>query len=242
MESEKYSKIPTVNELVDTVRELAATTCNVDFNELKDIVERSDMTYVCYLLRAAARKGIIRDVKYLTRIVHGYGKMTTISDAFCSAAIGAHLDVMEYLLKYGADVHHENDNALRIAVFAKYYDIVEFLLNNGADVNIENGALILECCKSSDYAHIMEALIYYGINVLPHYHDALNLCYKNNNTAGVQTLIQWSSTCSIPKPASPSPSAREFEEVLNLRESQDIQAINEQAEMDDSDETDSQDG
>ena len=49
------------------------------------------------------------------------------------AARKGHKDVVELLLKNGADIHAENDYALRMAAWNGHKDIVELLLENGAD-------------------------------------------------------------------------------------------------------------
>ena len=52
------------------------------------------------------------------------------------------LDIIEFLVANGADIHAQEDKALIDAVFGGYLDIIKFLLANGADIHAQNDKLI----------------------------------------------------------------------------------------------------
>ena len=58
------------------------------------------------------------------------------------AAIEGHADVVELLLEYGADIHAENDIALQDAAWHNRADVVKLLLEYGADVHAVNDAAL----------------------------------------------------------------------------------------------------
>uniref|UniRef100_A0A1X7SW55 Uncharacterized protein n=1 Tax=Amphimedon queenslandica TaxID=400682 RepID=A0A1X7SW55_AMPQE len=61
--------------------------------------------------------------------------------ALIAAAEGGNCDVVELLLKKGADLSHSNYEgytALIVAAVEGHYDIVQLLLNNGADQSTAN--------------------------------------------------------------------------------------------------------
>ena len=59
-----------------------------------------------------------------------------ITEAFKIAAERNHLELLHLLLDNKADIHDDNDYALRSSVSNKHLDVVNFLLDNGADISV----------------------------------------------------------------------------------------------------------
>lgn len=59
---------------------------------------------------------------------------------FLTYAVAArHLQAVKYLMGRGADVHANEDQAIRWASWLRHEDMVKFLCNRGADINIHGG-------------------------------------------------------------------------------------------------------
>jgi ankyrin repeat protein len=52
--------------------------------------------------------------------------------------MNGHLDVARFLVENGADIHTDNDLALRWSAEYGYLDVVQFLVENGADIHADN--------------------------------------------------------------------------------------------------------
>lgn len=81
------------------------------------------------------------------------------------------LDVVTELLKWNADVHADNDNALRLSITHDNYKMTEKLLENGANIRCHNkcilkqlqakfdeelASVILPYCGAADYEYFPE--------------------------------------------------------------------------------------
>ena len=61
-------------------------------------------------------------------VEHGVDIHTKNNQALIFASIKGHLDVVKYLVEKGADIHALNDYALKLASFHGYLEIVKFFL------------------------------------------------------------------------------------------------------------------
>jgi len=94
-------------------------------------------------LRQASRNGHAEIVEILceagadprgTDFANSYiGKYYFPFDSLCCAVSGGHIQTVEVLLKYGADVKIDSSRALQIACRHDYFDIIKFLLEKGAE-------------------------------------------------------------------------------------------------------------
>lgn len=94
-------------------------------------------------LTAAASKGSINSVRSLIESlasVHSEDGDSPFNDAFCAAAENGHTEIVELLLNAGADVHSDEDKALRMAVDNGHTNTVELLISRGADIHARGGA------------------------------------------------------------------------------------------------------
>eukprot|EP00039_Didymoeca_costata_P024981 m.12039 g.12039 ORF g.12039 m.12039 type:complete len:794 (+) comp4575_c0_seq1:253-2634(+) len=61
--------------------------------------------------------------------------------ALCLASLAGHVDVVQYLLDKGVDVHAQaidGSTSLHLAVCEEHYDVVKLLLENNADAGVQN--------------------------------------------------------------------------------------------------------
>jgi ankyrin repeat protein len=68
------------------------------------------------------------------------------------------------LLKEGADIHDDNDNALRWACNNGHLEVVKLLLENGADVHADNDDS-LRLASKRGYLKIVKLLIQHGADI-----------------------------------------------------------------------------
>ena len=68
-----------------------------------------------------------------------------------SAAFNGYLDIVKYLIKNGVDIHNENDNALFLAAERGHLDIVKCLISKGADIYCSKDYTI---CGAASYNHL----------------------------------------------------------------------------------------
>ena len=212
----------TTTAIVDAVKNLAATRKTNEYHQLKNIIMSSSPQYIGYLLVAAARSGIIRDVELLTPIAIANDCQTQINEAFCAAAEYANVTVMAYLLDNGAEIDYDNGKALKCAIAVGYLESVNYLLKKGVNVNIVDN-LLLHCCTSGDYPEVLKALIAHGIDVSNHYKTVLDICYQKKYCDSAQVLIQWSAR-SDDKGTAPilNESAEDFERILREKEAKEL--------------------
>ena len=65
-------------------------------------------------------------------------------------------------LDSGADIHCENDRALKISCTEGFLDIVKYLIEHGVDINSENGLI---CASYYGHFHIVKYLVEQGADV-----------------------------------------------------------------------------
>lgn len=169
-----------------------------------------------YLVTVAKLKGFTDIIEYLAG--KGIKVDTNYDDKALRWASGlGHLDIIELLLKKGANIHANDDDALRVASFngnaevVKFLigkganihatdnfalkwaikhgniDLVEFLLDEGADIHSNND----ETLRSAiDYGHseVTKLLISRGANILAKNDEALQRAILNDSTEAIKNL------------------------------------------------------
>ena len=79
----------------------------------------------------------------MLKLVTKFKAAVNLDELLIDAVFGGNLDIIEFLLANGANIHAKDDEALRYAVFGGNLDIIKFLLANGADVYAQNDNLVL---------------------------------------------------------------------------------------------------
>ena len=93
---------------------------------------------VSSIFRRAAEQGHLEILKFLwcQHILLDF-----INKAFIGAAKNNHQTTVEYLIDKEADIHADNDQALRLTAGRGYVKIVKYLLEKGANINVLYDAL-----------------------------------------------------------------------------------------------------
>lgn len=130
--------------------------------------------------------GIIRDIQIILR---EHKTIVDLDTALLCAIQFHHSEIIDLLIKNGANVHIQKDKALTIAIEYKNYDIINMLtkkythiyafkenglgtaiacgyvdivnclINNGADCDFNDGIFLNKCCMSGDYPNIIKLLL-----------------------------------------------------------------------------------
>lgn len=117
-------------------------------------------------------------------------KLGTADDRLAWAAEKGHTDVVRALLNSGADVHAEDDYALRISSSNGHYDTVRLLLNNDADVHaIYDEALRL--ASEHGLSDIVKLLLDNGADVHAEEDEAVRMAEANGFEDVVRLLLYY---------------------------------------------------
>ena len=98
-----------------------------------------------------------------------------------------HLSVVEFLVKAGADVHASNDAALRFASSSGHLPVVEFLVKAGACVHAA-GDEALRWASEKGHLPVVEFLVKAGADVHAYDDDALRWASERGHLAVVKFL------------------------------------------------------
>ena len=105
------------------------------------------------------------------------------------ASAKGHTKVVKLLLDAGADVHAKNDEPLRSASLNGHTKIVKLLLAAGADVHADNDAA-LRWASNNGHPEVLKILLDVGADVHAHDDHPLRLASKNGHTEVLKLLKQ----------------------------------------------------
>jgi hypothetical protein len=83
----------------------------------------------------AAKDGDLIWLKYLIED-RNLGKPENINKALCYGAENGHLEIVQYLVEKGADIHVDNDYALLFSAENGHLDVVKYLIEKNGDLDI----------------------------------------------------------------------------------------------------------
>jgi len=106
------------------------------------------------------------------------GEEDTDNNALAECANHGKTEWVEYLLNRGADVHAENDWALRSASYNGHVEVVKLLLNAGADVHAR-ADYALRWASGNGHVEVVKLLLNAGADV--HASDDLALRWASGN-------------------------------------------------------------
>lgn len=93
------------------------------------------------------------------------------------------VEVMKYLIKHGADVHADNDYAIRYSAINGYLEVVKYLIEHGADVHADND-FALRCSVEMGNLEVVKYLLEQGADV----HAAIKILKRFKDFTTVSTL------------------------------------------------------
>ncbi len=111
-----------------------------------------------------------------------------INDSFKSACRNDHLNVVKYLVEKGADIHVNNEIALRNAIYYGNIDVIKFLVENGANIHILNNQPLVDSC-SDGYLVVVKYLIEKGANIHSNDDEPLRRASNDGHLDVVKYLI-----------------------------------------------------
>ena len=153
----------------------------------------------------------------------------------CAAATGGNAEVYKLLLSKGAKSDTAKCNPLTNAVTAKKIEMVEFLLKNGADVNAaDSGSLRtpLHYASMLGNAQICRLLIKYHANVNARAYGGETPLMMTGDVEIMQTLIENGADLSAKKDSGETVLTRGFSQdrpeavALLIRNGADVKAVN----------------
>jgi len=118
---------------------------------------------------------------------HGANVHANHDDALIEAVQMNHINVVKLLIKYTANINTEDDEPLLYACCNKNIELIEYLLNNGA--NIQDSFLI--DAAEDGYFDVVKILLKYGANVHTKNDKALLKAIKYNHLDIVKLLITY---------------------------------------------------
>ena len=112
----------------------------------------------------------------------------SIDEILVDSAKKGFLQGVKYALDNGADVHVENDKALREAVYDGNYDLVKLLLDHGADVHVRNNEPLIHAVDLS-FVKIAKLLLDYGADIHINNDQPLNDAISYANFSMIKLLL-----------------------------------------------------
>ena len=127
--------------------------------------------------------------------------------AFCYSAAFGHLQVVQFLLENGADIHARCDLALRSS---EDFAVVQYLIQHQADVHAKNDEAL---CTRANKGHftIVQLLLQNGANLHAMNDEALRMSAYFGHLSVVQLLVENGADLSVGlKAAQDQPLVREW--------------------------------
>ena len=76
----------------------------------------------------------------------------------------SNVDTFKYLLEKGANIHADNDSALRWSAEKGYLDVVQFLVEKGANIHANNDYALI-CSAENGHLDVVQYLTNKGANI-----------------------------------------------------------------------------
>ncbi|MEK0338334.1 MAG: ankyrin repeat domain-containing protein [Nitrosopumilus sp.] len=110
-----------------------------------------------------------------------------LNNELIKSSYDGRISVVELLLKCGADVHADNDEALKWASFYSYLNIIKLLLKYGADIHANDDEALQVASRNGHY-DVVKLLLDVGANV---HARILKIAQMNSHTNIVELLKKY---------------------------------------------------
>jgi ankyrin repeat protein len=100
-----------------------------------------------------------------------------------------HLEVVKYLVEQGANIHAENDIALRHASSDGYFEVVKYLVEKGANIHALDDGA-LRWASENGHFEVVKYLVEHGANIHAEHDWALRLASKYGQLEVVKYLVE----------------------------------------------------
>jgi hypothetical protein len=118
------------------------------------------------------------DVQYVKNIYNPIKDRQYLDLMLYNSCLYNNIEVCEWLLDIGADIHYKQDYCLRIACKYGFLDLIDILLKRGADVRAKNDECFISLC-SSGYIDVANDFYKIGCNPFAQENDALISACRN---------------------------------------------------------------
>jgi len=115
-------------------------------------------------------------------------------EALRYASVHCHCDIVGLLLEHGADVHAMKDEALLHATCQGNYSVIKLLLKHGSDVHTDADAVLRWASRSGRH-EIVKLLLKHGADVHANASAALRLASYNGYDDVVKLLLDHGANC-----------------------------------------------
>ncbi|AYV85138.1 MAG: repeat protein [Satyrvirus sp.] len=134
-----------------------------------------------------ANKIILKE-RYLLADIGTYDKFEIYQLGLAWASVNNHLEIVKYVIEKGADIHAENDQALRKASRNGHLEIVKLLIEKGANIHaVNDGAL--HGASFNGHLEIVKLLTENGADIHAENDRALQWASENGHLEIVKLLI-----------------------------------------------------
>jgi len=116
------------------------------------------------------------------------GKLSLINKQFIKAIQNNQIDKVKNLLDQGADIHDDNDWALRESAFYGYLEIVKFLLTQGANIHADDDYALREAATNG-HLETVKYLLTQGSNIHAKDDEALRYSAISDHLETVKCLV-----------------------------------------------------
>ena len=138
-------------------------------------------------------------VEVVERLIRGGANVHVGTDlALRWASINGHLEIVKLLLERGADVHVCEDKAFRWASINGHTEVVKLLLERGADVQAK-GNEAFRRASGNGHLKVVKLLLEYGADVHASKNEARRLASEYGHTEVVKLLKDWITKIKISK-------------------------------------------
>ena len=100
-----------------------------------------------------------------------------------------HIEVVKFLVENGADIHANNDFSLRCSSFRGHIEVVKFLIEKGADIHADDDFAI-KYSSGNGYIDVVKFLIQKGADIHAEDDYALRMSSDNGNIEVVKYLVE----------------------------------------------------
>jgi len=105
------------------------------------------------------------------------------------AALNGHLEVVKYLVQLGANIHADNDYALRWSALNGHLEVLKYLVQLGANIHAEND-YALRFAAGKGHLEVLKYLISLGADIHAYHDFALRWAAGNGHLEVVKYLVQ----------------------------------------------------
>ena len=111
-----------------------------------------------------------------------------IDDGLNACAKAGRAKLARKFIANGADIHNQDDQALRYAAYYGHTATVQFLIEQGSDVNAGNSEALIQSARDG-YTAIVESLIKHGARIKARNNDALVWAATGGHAKIVEILL-----------------------------------------------------